>query len=406
MTEKNRNVLLAIGGGIAAYKAVHVASRLHQAGHATYVAMTRAAQQFVTPLTFAGVTGRRVVSDMFVPPASDDRESVYPHLYPATEADLFAVLPATANLIGKLAHGIGDDVVTTAALSLPAHCLRFYCPAMNVEMWNQPVVQENARQLDERGWQRIGPAAGRLACGTEGYGRMSEPDEILRRLLDALQGDRPLTGKRLLILSGPTVEQIDPVRFISNHSSGRMGKALAEAAFQAGAMVEFVTGPVSEANLPRGGGITLHQVQGARDMLAAAQHHFSEVDGAIFAAAVADYTVENPLDQKLPKQAESFDLRLCPTPDIAATLAASRQPGQRCIGFALETDDGLHKAHDKCRRKHLDAIILNGADSLGAADGNFTLIHADGSEEPWGRLDKATCARRLIAALAELLAAR
>jgi len=401
------NILLGIGGGISAYKAVQVASTLYQSGQAVYVAMTKAAQQFVTPLSFAGVTRRRAVTDMFTPPSTDEREDIYPHLYPATEAEVFVLVPATANLIGKVAHGIGDDVVTTAALSLPASCRRYFCPAMNVEMWRQPVVQANVALLESRGWRRIGPDAGHLACGTTGTGRMSEAADIVAIIRADLEAGAPLAGKRVLILSGPTVEHLDPVRFLSNHSSGKMGKALAEAAARSGASVDFVSGPVAAANLPSHPGITVHPVVSARDMLAQAQSLFPAADGVLYVAAVADYQVLTPDAQKRPKTKRPFTLQLDPTPDIAATLCAARRPGQACIGFALETEDGLAKAKGKLARKHLDGIVLNGVDSFGAADGDFTYVSArpDVAPAAWGRLDKAECARRILAELAAVLTA-
>lgn len=396
------NVLLGIGGGISAYKSVQVASALYQAGHRTYVAMTRSAQQFVTPLSFAGVIRRRVVTDMFAPPSSDDREDIYPHLYPATKADVFMLVPATANLIGKVAHGIGDDIVTTAALSLPRHCRRYICPAMNVEMWAQPVVRDNMARLIDYGWNQIGPAEGHLACGTTGAGRMTEPADIVAHLQADLAAADSLAGKRLLILSGPTVEHLDPVRFMSNHSSGKMGAALAQAALAAGASVDFVTGPVPPANLPSGAKLTLHQITSAEEMLAAGKKHFSAADGAIFVAAVADYQAVRCADQKLPKEHGRFSIELEPTPDIAATLAAEKRPGQVCLGFALETEDGPAKASDKLARKHLDGIVLNDTSSFGATDGTFHFITADGADE-WGRLPKRDCAERIIRHLADRL---
>ena len=390
--------LLGIGGGVAAYKAVAVASKLRQAGWATHVAMTPAAQRFVTPLTFAAVTATRTLTDIFTGPGDGSLPAIYPHLYPATEADTFCVLPATANLIAKLANGLGDDIVSVSALSLPAHCRRLFCPSMNVEMWRQPVVQENVRRLEARGWERLGPEDGHLACGMTGAGRMLEPEAILAVLLaDAV---RPLAGKRVLLLSGPTIEPLDPVRFISNHSSGLMGRALGLALARAGASVDLISGPVPAANLPVHPAITQIPVGTAAEMLAAAQKHFPQADAAVYVAAVADCTLAEPLPQKTKRQGP-LTLTLVPTPDIAATLAHAKRPGQICLGFALETQDGLANAQGKLARKGLDAIVLNGPDSFGASEGHFTLLtSAQPSGEVWGRLDKTTCASRLVAWLA------
>jgi phosphopantothenoylcysteine decarboxylase/phosphopantothenate--cysteine ligase len=399
-----RRILLGIGGGIAAYKAVQVASSLYQAGHTVCVAMTRAATQFVTPLSFAGVIRRRVVTDMFAPPSTDEREDIYPHLYPATEAEVFMLVPATANLIGKVANGIGDDVVTTAALSLPAGCRRYLCPAMNVEMWRQGVVQANLATLRGYGWQCLGPAAGHLACGTVGEGRMLEAADIVARIQQDLAATADLAGKRVLVLSGPTVEHLDPVRFLSNHSSGKMGQAIAETAASAGATVEFVTGPVPPANLPSHPAITITRIVSAAELLVAAADRFPAADIVVYVAAVADYTVAQPAAAKLPKHADGLTLDLLPTPDIAATLCREKRRGQLCFGFALETDNGLAKARSKLRRKHLDGIVLNGVDSFGAESGEFTLVTTDQAEpQSWGRLGKRECARRLIAAIAARL---
>ena len=241
-----RTVLVGVTGGVAAYKAVEIVSALRKEGHEVTVAMTEAAQRFVTPLTFAAVSGRPVLTHPVPQDDADTVEETYPHLYPATRADVFVVVPCTANTLAKLAHGMGDDIVSCSALSLPATCARMVCPAMNLEMWNQPVVQENLDTLERRGWVRIGPEAGHLACGMSGPGRLARPRDILQVVRQHLSGFPALDGRRVLILSGPTREHIDPIRFIGNPSSGKMGRALAEAAAAAGAEVDFVTGLVSD----------------------------------------------------------------------------------------------------------------------------------------------------------------
>jgi phosphopantothenoylcysteine decarboxylase/phosphopantothenate--cysteine ligase len=404
MDERKDIVLLGIGGGVAAYKAVEVASRLTQDGCHVQVAMTRAATEFVGPLSFAAVTGNAVLTDMFPEPESTEGDDLYPHLYPATEAAAMVVLPATADLISKLAAGLGGDVVTAGALSLRPSCKRLFCPSMNVEMWNQPVVQRNCDELEDLGWRRLGPDAGHLACGMTGEGRMAAPAAIVEAVHAALRSDGLLAGKRVLITSGPTVEYIDPVRFISNQSSGRMGLALAEAAVAAGAIVDVVTGPVPEAHIPKGPRISVSRVRSAVEMLAAAAPLFEHADAVVFAAAVADFTSETVADSKRPKSECSLELKLRPTPDIAAELAAGKRDEQMCVGFALETDDMLINASMKLYRKQLDAIVLNGVEAMGSEGAHYHYLTGDeNSGEDWGRLSKIDCAGRLIERIAREL---
>ncbi len=409
MTERPSSftVLAAICGGVAAYKAVEVVSRLRKSGADVHVAMSDAAREFVTPLTFGAVSGQPVLTTMFPRDHQAEGDARYPHLYPATRADLFVVLPATADILAKLAHGEGSDLISTCALSLPATCRRVFCPSMNVEMWHQGVVQENVRALESRGWLRIGPDAGLLACGMEGAGRMSEPAEIADVLSGLRAQARRLEGRRVLIISGPTREHMDPVRFIGNPSTGRMGRALAEEALAAGAEVDFVSGPVAEDQLPRGARLHLHRAVSAADLLRAAQAVYAAADVVIYAAAVADYRPAVYHEQKLPKQAGELVLRLEATPDVAATLNATKRAGQVTIGFALQTHDGLAKAEDKLRRKHLDGIVLNGLDALGGESGSYTYIGMDAAgtvaTAAWGPLNKRVCAQRILdAAVARL----
>jgi phosphopantothenoylcysteine decarboxylase/phosphopantothenate--cysteine ligase len=395
-------VLLGICGGVAAYKAVDVASRLRKAGCEVHIAMTDAACAFVAPLTFAAVSGNAVL-DRLIPDRAASGDATYPHLYPATRADAFIVLPATANTLAKIAHGLASDIVSACALSLPRHCLRFFCPAMNVEMWGNPVVQENTRLLEQRGWQRIGPESGPLACGMEGEGRMSEPADIAERVLARLRAPRPLGGRRVLILSGPTREHFDPVRFIGNPSSGKMGRALAEAAAEAGADVDFVTGPVADEQLPRAPGIEIARIVSADDLLAAARARFDRADIVIYAAAVADYRPAAAHGEKLPKHDGPLTLQLEPTPDVAATLNTNKRPGQIAIGFALQTCDGPAKAAEKMARKSFDGIVLNALDALGGDSGRYTWIAPGAPPEDWGLLSKPECARRILARAAARL---
>ncbi len=400
--------LLGICGGVAAYKAVDLVSRLKKGGYDVHVTMSDAAQKFVTPLTFAAVSGNPVLETLFPEPSGRSGEPLYPHLYPATRADLFVLLPATADMIAKAACGLANDVVSTAMLSLPATCRRVFCPAMNVEMWNQDIVQSNVRALEARGWLRIGPETGMLACGMEGYGRMAEPADIAEKLLDAPVDPRMahLRGRRVLILSGPTREHLDPVRYIGNPSSGKMGRALAEQAVRAGAVVHFVTGPVADDQLPRDTRIHLHRVVSAREMLERAASLYDEADVVIYAAAVADYRPVTFHDEKLPKEEGELTVRLTATPDVAATLNQGKRPGQVVIGFALQTHDGEAKAREKLARKSFDGIILNAMDALGGDSGTYRYLDAGADTfEDWGTLSKPACAVRILEAASRRVAA-
>jgi len=387
-----KTILVGICGGVAAYKALEVVSGLKKAGHCVRVVMTEAAQRFVEPATFAAVSGAPVLTTLWQEGAGED---LYPHLYPSTRADFFLLIPATANSIAKIAHGLGDEILSTACLSLPASCLKVFCPAMNVEMWNNPAVRDNVARLEARGWIRLGPEEGLLACGMSGPGRLREPADILRDLFHRLDTPKPLAGKTLLILSGPTREHLDPVRFLGNSSSGLMGKALAEEAIHQGAQIRFVTGPVARENLPRG--VELHAVTSAEEMLAAARAALPGCDAVLFAAAVADYRPAQYSEAKLSKSGSGLKLDFVPNPDIAATLCRERPHPFTAIGFALQSHDGERLARGKLDAKGLDAIVLNAPDSLGADDGQFSFLARDaGDFEIWGRIPKRNAARKIL----------
>jgi phosphopantothenoylcysteine decarboxylase / phosphopantothenate---cysteine ligase len=394
-SERVATILVGVCGGIAAYKTVDLVSRLRKEGHDVRVAMSAAACEFVTPLTFAALSGQAVLTRNFPEADRESGDQLYPHLYPATQADVFVLMPATADMIGRIAQGLGDEIISTCALSLPPTCRRFFCPSMNVEMWEQSSVQESVRVLEERGWIRLGPESGPLACGMEGAGRLIEPDQVAERVSAALAKGCSWIGKKVLILSGPTREHLDPVRYIGNASSGRMGKALAEAAADRGAQVTLVTGPVPEALWPRRSGIRIVPVCSAGEMLEAARKPFVKCDIAFFAAAVADYQPVAYVETKIEKPAGQWSLNLQPTPDIAATLAADRKKKQRLIGFALQSGDGREAAREKLVRKGFDAIVLNAPDAMGADAATYTFISANGKEEAWGHLPKTACADKL-----------
>ncbi len=398
MSEKT--ILVGISGGVAAYKALDVVSALRKQGHRVHVVMTDAATQFVTPTTFAAVSGHPVAHSMWPDPSAPTLEGQYPHLYPATEADLFLLLPATANTISKLAHGEGSDLLSTCALSLPPHCHKIFCPSMNVEMWNNVFVQENVHRLEHEGWLRLGPESGHLACGMTGAGRLKEPAEILAEIQGLLDRPLPLSGQQVLILSGPTREHLDPIRFIGNPSSGLMGKALAEHAAHLGAMVQFVTGPVPDDHLPEHPSCSIHRVLGALEMLDTARAHLAASKAVLYVAAVADYRPTSTSDQKLPKSETSLTLELIPNPDLSATLNAEKPDNTFAIGFALQTHDGEGHARKKLEKKGLDGIVLNYPDSLGAAEGTFSyLAKGEASFIEWGAIGKREVARRILAQL-------
>ena len=394
-----RNILIGVSGGVAAYKTLDLVSALRKQGHHVRVVLSEAATRFVQPASFAAVSGAPVQTTLWPDTAHTNAnatlEDQYPHLYPATQTDLFVLAPATANTLAKIAHGIGDNLLSTVCLSLPASCTRVFCPAMNVEMWHNPAVQANVQHLESRGWLRLGPDAGHLACGATGEGRMREPAAILNALTPLLTPPADATHKTVLILSGPTHEHIDPIRYIGNPSSGKMGRALAEAALQCGARVHFVTGPVPDAHLPAG--VDCHPVTSARDMLETARRLLPQADAILYAAAVADFRPETPSTQKLPKSEQPLELRLVPNPDLAATLNREKPPRVHTIGFALQTHDGETYARQKLAAKQLDGIVLNAPDSLNAADGAFSYLAKDQNTfETWGRISKQEAARRIL----------
>lgn len=394
-----KTILVGVCGGVAAYKALDVVSGLRKRGHEVRVVMSEAATRFVTPTAFAAVSGAPVLTHMWPDASQGDLEARFPHLYPSTRADVFLLIPATANSVAKIAQGIGDNLLSTSALSLPGCCVKIFCPAMNVEMWNNPAVRENVDRLEARGWIRLGPDAGPLACGVTGEGRLREPAELLKEIDDLLGARDDLSGKRILITSGPTHEYLDPVRFLGNASSGKMGLALAREARSRGAEVVFVTGPVPDAHLP--GGVELHRVVSAGEMLEASRKAFATCDAAVFAAAVADFRPQQRQERKQNKTNQPIELLLEPNPDIAATLCAGKPKAFFAVGFALQSHDGEEHAREKLVKKRLDGIVLNTPESLGSEEGRFSYLAEGASRfEDWGLSEKAVAARRLMEKIA------
>ena len=344
-----KNIILGITGGIAAYKTVDLARKLVQAGAQVQCVLTESATQFVSPLALQAVTGRAVRSALF----DTDAEAAMGHIELARWADILLIAPATANTLAKLAHGLADDLLATLALATKAELV--IAPAMNGDMWRHPATQTNLALLQQRGARLIEPASGSLACGEVDVGRMQEPQEIVNVLTQS-QPEPILAGKRVLITAGPTFEDIDPVRFIGNRSSGKMGYALAQAARDLGAEVVLVSGPTA---LPDPKGIKTIRVRSAVQMFEAVQAQFTGVDFMIAAAAVADYRVEQIASSKLKKQGDGgLTLNLVQNPDIVAWAAAQPNRG-KVIAFAAETDDVLDNARAKLVRKGVDAVLAN-----------------------------------------------
>lgn len=356
MSENNRpvtaKVALGVSGGIAAYKAIEVLRGLQRAGCDVRVAMTKRACEFIQPLTFRALSGSHVVVDDYAP----DNPDPIAHITFSQSVDLFVIAPATANIIAKFAHGIADDFITSTYLASTAPIL--VAPAMNTTMLLHPATQRNLAQLRADGVTIVEPDAGEMACGTIGPGRLSEPQQIVNAALEILKSarTRDLDGERMLITVGATREEIDPVRFISNRSSGTMGYAIAEAAKARGAEVTVVAG-VTTAAVPAG--VKLISVRSAAEMADAVEHEIQKATIFIGAAAVADYRPSNVAEQKIKKSEKTLTLTLERTTDILAQVAASRTNGLIVIGFAAETENLLANAQQKLKSKNLDAVVAN-----------------------------------------------
>ena len=367
-----KEVILGVTGGIAAYKSAELVRLMVKDDILVRVAMTKSATKFVTPLTFEALSGESVIHDMF-----GQEGTAIDHIQWGQESDLIIIAPATANFIGKMAHGIGDDFLSTCVLAATAKIL--VCPSMNTRMFENPVVQDNLDLLKKRGFIIMEPGQGALACGTEGPGRLPEPDEILQQARKLLS-DQDLSGLKILVTAGPTTEPIDPVRYISNRSSGKMGYALAGAAARRGADVILVSGPTS---LPPPPGLSFCQVITAEDMRRSVFENRSGCDIIIKAAAVSDYRPRDHAAQKIKKGPESLSLELVKNPDILAELGSTMQEFPAVlVGFAAETEDLLANAEKKLKAKNLDMIVANdvsGKDAGFETDTNrVKIIYSDG----------------------------
>jgi phosphopantothenoylcysteine decarboxylase/phosphopantothenate--cysteine ligase len=408
MAISGKRILLIIGGGIAAYKALELIRLARRAGLAVTPVLTKAGAEFVTPLSVAGLAGEKVYDDLF----SLTDEVEMGHIALSRSADLVVVAPATADLMAKMANGIANDMASVALLATDKDIL--IAPAMNVRMWHHPATQRNLAQLERDGVTVVGPASGSMACGEFGLGRLVEPPELLAAIEAKLAACQPkplpgmsLAGKHVLVTSGPTFEPIDPVRFIANRSSGKQGHAIAQAAAAAGARVTLVSGPVA---IPDPQGVTVVHVETARQMLAAVEGALP-ADIAVFAAAVADWGVERA-GQKIKKGASGPpSIALTENPDILATIAARKtaRPGL-VIGFAAETENVVAHAKAKLARKGCDLIVANDVSlSSGVAGGvmgsdeNAVHLVTSAGVETWPQMSKAQTAARLVAHLASRL---
>jgi phosphopantothenoylcysteine decarboxylase/phosphopantothenate--cysteine ligase len=394
------NVVLGIGGGIAAYKAAELARTLMERGVSVQVVMTAAAQEFVRPLTFAALTGHKVITGMFAEPGEDTLSSAVEHIGVADRADLLLVAPATANLLAKFANGIADDFLSTLYLAFAGPVA--LAPAMNTKMWRHEATQHNVETLRRRGHTIVEPEEGLLACGTVGPGRLAEPERIADVVLGILRPRRDLEGETVLVTAGPTEEPIDPVRFLSNRSSGKMGYAIAEAAAERGARVILVSGPVS---LAAPAGVTVVRVRTAAEMRAAVLERLAEATIVVKAAAVADYFVPEPATEKIKKTGAPISLALSPTADILAEVGCNK--GARLlVGFAAETGDVAAEARRKLQAKNCDMVVGNrvGIDGtgFGADDNEAVLVLRNGATVDLPRAPKKVIAGRIFDELLKL----
>jgi len=365
--QQKKCVVLGVTGGIAAYKACELLRLLQKAGADVYVVMTKHACQFVAPLTFETLSGHPVAADTFERPATWEVE----HIALAKRADLFLIAPATANIIGKMACGIADDMLSTTVMATKAPVM--IAPAMNTGMWESAAVKENVKTLKRRGVHVVTPATGHLACGDSGAGKLEDVTVIAQRALDVLTKKRDLEGLRVMVTAGPTREALDPVRYISNRSSGKMGYAIARAAQARGAEVTLLTGPVA-IEPPQG--VTVVPFMTTQDLLERALDHADRQDVIIQSAAPADYRAKEIAPQKMKKQGGAdMVIELAENPDVAATLGRSKREDQTFVGFAAETNDVLAHAQGKLVKKNLDMIVANDVTAPGAGfDVNTNIV--------------------------------
>ena len=387
---KNKCIIVGVTAGIAAYKICQLVSSLKKQGNEVHVIMTKEAEKFVTPLTFQTLSNQKVITDMFTVDYTPDVH----HISLAKKADLFAVAPATANIIAKIAHGIADDMLTTTFLA--ATCPKLIVPAMNTNMLDNPITQDNIATCKKYGMHIMCSGAGYLACGDVGEGRLPEPEEIEDAIASLVETDRYLNGRHVVITAGATQEEIDPVRYITNHSTGKMGYALAKEARNAGAKVTLISG---KTNLPQPYGVDVVNVISAEDMADSVVNNFEKADVVIMSAAVADYTPLEKADHKIKKADGDLSISLKRTQDILLTIGKKKRENQVVIGFAMETENLLENAANKLQEKNADYIIANSIREPGAGfgvDTNIVKIISPTSVEDLGLLSKDETAKEIL----------
>lgn len=396
---KGKKIIVGITGGIAAFKSASLVSQLVQKKSADVrVIMTQSATKFITPLTLQTLSRNHVAIDTF----DEKNPEVVSHIDLADHADLFVLAPATANIISKIAHGLGDDMLTTTILATRAPvCI---APAMNVHMYQNPIIQANLARLQSLGFHIIDPAEGQLACGYVGQGRMAEPDEIIRWMERFFAQEQPLKGKKLLVTAGPTIEPLDPVRYFSNYSSGKMGYAIAEAAERAGADVTLISGPVS---LPAPNNVKRIMVKQATEMKEAVLRDLPEMDVIVKSAAVADYRPRHLFNQKMKKTKETLTIELVKNPDIAMEIGKQKRKDQLFVGFAAETEQLERYAREKLQKKGMDLIVANQVTLPGVGFGSehnqVVIYDAEGEVLRLPKMKKTDIANRLISLIGERL---
>ena len=387
---KNKCIVVGVTAGIAAYKICQLVSSLKKQGNEVHVIMTKEAEKFVTPLTFQTLSNQKVITDMFTVDYTPDVH----HISLAKKADLFVVAPATANIIAKIAHGLADDMLTTTFLA--STCPKLIVPAMNTNMLNNPITQDNIATCQKYGMHIMCSDAGYLACGDVGAGRLPEPEEIEDAIASLIETDRYLNGKHVVITAGATQEEIDPVRYITNHSTGKMGYALAKEARNAGARVTLISG---KTNLTKPYGVDVVNVTSAADMAKSVIDNFEKADVVIMSAAVADYTPIEKAEQKIKKTDGDLSLALKRTQDILLTIGQKKREDQIVIGFAMETEHLLENAAKKLQEKNANYIIANSIREPGAGfgvDTNIVKIISPTSVEDLGLLSKDETAKEIL----------
>ena len=392
-----KTVVLGISGSIAAYKIAYLASALKKLHADVEVIMTENATQFITPVTFESLTGNKCLVDTF------DRNFKFSveHVALAKRADIFMLAPATANVIAKVAHGLADDMLTTTFLA--CKCPKYISPAMNTQMFENPITQDNLKICQSYGMHVIQPACGYLACGDTGAGKMPEPEELLDHIIHEIAYPKNLTGKKILVTAGPTREALDPVRFLTNHSTGKMGYAIARVAAARGAEVTLVTGPTE---IKKPGFVKVVPIESAREMYEAVTAASEEQDAIIKAAAVADYRPAHVSDEKIKKKdGDELSISVERTDDILAYLGSHKKPGQFLCGFSMETEHMLENSRKKLEKKNLDMIVANNLKVAGAGfgtDTNIVTLITKAGERQLEKMSKEQVADKLLDAIFQL----